>query len=359
MKIRKWEDQILIEVKNLTKKYGANTAVDDVSFKIRNGRIYGFLGPNGAGKSTTMNIIAGSLAATSGSVQINGYDICNDPIEAKKQIGYLPEIPPLYSDMTAYEYLHFVAEAKGVAPARAEKQVNEVMEQTGITHMKSRMISKLSKGYKQRVGIAQAMLGNPDVIILDEPTVGLDPQQIIEIRELIRRLGQTKTVILSSHILAEISEVCDHIIIISRGKIVADDTLEALEARAGDETVLQMSIKGDRSGILDVLSRYPNIREYNVLKDADGIVELELKLPRGLDIRDELFFAMAERRYAVINIEQKTASLEEVFLSLTDRTQGTQDKHALRERKRREKMLGNVKEEAPAPTQNEMGGDAE
>lgn len=359
MKIRKWEDQILIEVKNLTKKYGANTAVDDVSFKIRNGRIYGFLGPNGAGKSTTMNIIAGSLAATSGSVQINGYDICNDPIEAKKQIGYLPEIPPLYSDMTAYEYLHFVAEAKGVKPARAEKQVNEVMEQTGITHMKSRMISKLSKGYKQRVGIAQAMLGNPDVIILDEPTVGLDPQQIIEIRELIRRLGQTKTVILSSHILAEISEVCDHIIIISRGKIVADDTLEALEARAGDQATLHMTVKGDKSGILDVLSHYPNIRKASVLKDANGIVELEIHLPRGIDIRDELFFAMAERRYAVINIEQKTASLEEVFLSLTDKTQGTQDKHTLRERKRREKMLGNVKEEASAPAQNEMGGDAE
>ncbi len=349
----------MIEVKNLTKKYGANTAVDDVSFKIRNGRIYGFLGPNGAGKSTTMNIIAGSLAATSGTVQINGYDICNDPIEAKKQIGYLPEIPPLYADMTAFEYLHFVAEAKGVKPARAERQVNEVMEQTGITHMKNRLISGLSKGYKQRVGIAQAMLGNPDVIILDEPTVGLDPQQIIEIRELIRKLGQTKTVILSSHILAEISEVCDHIIIISRGKIVADDTLEALEARAGDETVLRMSIKGERDGILNVLAKYPNIREVHVLKETDGTVELEIKLPRGIDLRDDLFFAMAERRYAVISTQQMTASLEEVFLSLTDRTEGTQDKRALGERKRREKILGNVKEDAPAPEQNDLGGDAE
>ena len=335
----------MIEVKNLTKKYGANTAVDDVSFKIRNGRIYGFLGPNGAGKSTTMNIIAGCLAATSGTVLINGYDVCNDPIEAKKQIGYLPEIPPLYADMTALEYLHFVAEAKGVKAARAEKQVNEVMEQTGITHMKNRLISGLSKGYKQRVGIAQAMLGNPDVIILDEPTVGLDPQQIIEIRELIRKLGQSKTVILSSHILAEISEVCDHIIIISRGKIVADSTLEELESRVGDRSMLRMSIKGERGGILDVISHYPSVRECTVLSDKGGIVELELELPRGLDIRDELFFAMAERRYAVINIEQKSASLEEVFLSLTDRTQGTPDKRALREKKRRDKMLGNVKDE--------------
>ena len=205
----------MIEVNHLTKKYGNNTAVDDVSFKIRNGRIYGFLGPNGAGKSTTMNIIAGCLAATDGTVLINGCDICNDPIEAKKQIGYLPEIPPLYTDMTPHEYLRFVAEAKGVKETKLDKQVNEVMELTGITHMKDRLIAGLSKGYKQRVGIAQAMLGNPDIIILDEPTVGLDPQQIIDIRALIRKLGETKTVILSSHILAEIREVCDHIIITS------------------------------------------------------------------------------------------------------------------------------------------------
>lgn len=351
----------MIEVKNLTKRYGTTTAVDDVSFKIRNGKIYGFLGPNGAGKSTTMNIIAGSLAATSGTVLINGCDICNDPIEAKKQIGYLPEIPPLYTDMTAFEYLHFVAEAKGVKATKADKQVNEVMEQTGITHMKNRLISSLSKGYKQRVGIAQAMLGNPDVIILDEPTVGLDPQQIIDIRELIRKLGQTKTVILSSHILAEIQEVCDHIIIISRGKIVADDTLEALESRAGNHSTLCLNIKGDKNGILSVIERYPAVRDCKVLSDKDGMVVLELELPRGLDIRDELFFAMAAQRYAVVNIEQKAASLEEVFLSLTDRTQGSADKHALKEKKRRAKLLGNVKEEPVPPakqdTQDDQGGE--
>ena len=353
MKIQIREDQILIEVKNLTKKYGSVTALDDVSFKIRDGRIYGFLGPNGAGKSTTMNIITGCLAATSGSVLINGYDICNDPIEAKKQIGYLPEIPPLYTDMTAFEYLHFVAEAKGVGAKRAEKQVNEAMQQTGIAHMKDRLISGLSKGYKQRVGIAQAMLGNPDIIILDEPTVGLDPSQIIEIRELIRRLGQSKTVILSSHILAEISEVCDHIIIISRGKIVADNTLEELEARVGDGTTLRMSIKGDRAGILEVIGHYPSVRECRVVGEQDGIVKLELDVPKTVDIRDELFFAMAERRYAVVSIEQVTASLEEVFLSLTDKTQGTPDKRTLRDKKRREKMLGSIDDEQMD------GGDAE
>ncbi len=346
----------MIEVKNLTKKYGGNVAVDDVSFKIRGGKIYGFLGPNGAGKSTTMNIIAGSLAATSGSVLINGCDICDDPIEAKKQIGYLPEIPPLYADMTPEEYLRFVARAKGVKPTKIDKQVNTVMEQTGITHMKHRLISGLSKGYKQRVGIAQAMLGDPDVIILDEPTVGLDPQQIIDIRALIRKLGESKTVILSSHILAEIREVCDHIIIISRGKIVADSSLEELESRAGDGVTLRMSVKGARDTVLSVIESYPNIRRCSVLSDKDGVVDLELELPRGLDIRDELFFAMAAKRCAVINIEQVSASLEQVFLSLTDKTQGTPDKRTLRDKKRREKMLGNVREEVAA---QENGGEAQ
>ena len=346
----------MIEVKNLTKKYGGNVAVDDVSFKIRGGKIYGFLGPNGAGKSTTMNIIAGSLAATSGSVLVNGCDICDDPIEAKKQIGYLPEIPPLYADMTPEEYLRFVARAKGVKPTKIDKQVNTVMEQTGITHMKHRLISGLSKGYKQRVGIAQAMLGDPDVIILDEPTVGLDPQQIIDIRALIRKLGESKTVILSSHILAEIREVCDHIIIISRGKIVADSSLEELESRAGDGVTLRMSVKGARDTVLSVIESYPNIRRCSVLSDKDGVVDLELELPRGLDIRDELFFAMAAKRCAVINIEQVSASLEQVFLSLTDKTQGTPDKRTLRDKKRREKMLGNVREEVAA---QENGGEAQ
>ena len=349
----------MIEVKNLTKKYGNNVAVDDVSFKIRNGRIYGFLGPNGAGKSTTMNIIAGCLAATDGTVLINGCDICNDPIEAKKQIGYLPEIPPLYADMTPGEYLRFVAQAKGVKDAKLDKQVNEVMELTGITHMKNRLISGLSKGYKQRVGIAQAMLGNPDIIILDEPTVGLDPQQIIDIRALIRKLGETKTVILSSHILAEIREVCDHIIIISRGKVVADCSLDELESRAGDSNTLHMSIKGTRDAILEVLATYPSIRDYRILSDKGGVVELELVLPRGVDIRDELFFAMAARRCAVINVEQSGSNLEQVFLSLTDKTQGTPDKRALREKKRREKLLGNVKEELTAQQDEQDGGDEE
>ena len=225
----------MIEVQNLTKVYGANKALDNVSFKIRNGHIYGLLGPNGAGKSTTMNIIAGCLAPTDGTVLINGYDVCDQPLEAKRQIGYLPEQPPLFVDMTPYEYLCFVAEAKGVSPDVLERQVKEAMTVTDILSVKNRLIRNLSKGYRQRVGIAQAMLGNPDIIILDEPTVGLDPQQLTEIRALIRKLGHKQTVIVSSHILSEISELCDHVIILSEGRVVADDDMAALEARVSPE----------------------------------------------------------------------------------------------------------------------------
>ncbi len=219
----------MIEVKNLTKRYGKHTALDNVSFKIRNRKIYGLLGPNGAGKSTTMNILSGCIAPTAGSVTVNGYDICKHPIDAKRQIGYLPEIPPLFPEMTPYEYLRFVAEAKGVKGELVRLQVKEAMEVTGLVPVADRLIRSLSKGYQQRVGIAQAILGNPDIVILDEPLVGLDPKQIMETRELIRRLGQTKTVIISSHILAEISQICDHVIIIDQGRVVADQAIETLE----------------------------------------------------------------------------------------------------------------------------------
>ena len=207
----------MIEVQNLTKVYGGKTAVEDVSFKIRNGRIYGLLGPNGAGKSTTMNIIAGCLSPTEGTVLINGYDVCDQPLEAKRQIGYLPEQPPLFTDMTPAEYLTFVAEAKGVSDEIIDRQVKEAMAVTDLVSVKNRLIRNLSKGYRQRVGIAQAILGAPDIVILDEPTVGLDPQQLTEIRALIRKLGEKLTVIISSHILSEIAELCDHVIILSEG----------------------------------------------------------------------------------------------------------------------------------------------
>lgn len=309
----------MIEVKHLTKRYGRYLALNDVSFKIRNRKIYGLLGPNGAGKSTTMNIIAGCLAPTDGTVIINGYDMCDQPIEAKRQLGYLPEIPPLFPDMTPAEYLAFVAEAKGVDGDLAARQIKEVIELTSLGAVKDRLIRHLSKGYKQRVGIAQAMLGNPDIIILDEPTVGLDPRQIIEIRALVKKLGETKTVIISSHILAEISALCDHIIILSEGRLVADDVPEALETRAGESKKILMTVKGDEAGIKETLTGIGGVQSVTVLSAEAGAVRLRVTTEGENDLRDSIFFAMADRRYAVVSMEQKEQSLEDVFLSLTEK----------------------------------------
>ncbi len=309
----------MIEIKGLTKKYGDRTAVDNVSFKIRNGHIYGLLGPNGAGKSTTMNIIAGCLAPTEGTVLINGYDICDQPIEAKRQIGYLPEQPPLFGDMTPFEYLCFVAEAKGVKDEVIDRQVKEAMTVTDILGVKDRLIRNLSKGYRQRVGIAQTMLGNPDIIILDEPTVGLDPRQLTEIRALIRKLGEKLTVIVSSHILSEISELCDHVIILSEGRLVADDDMAALEARVSPEKSIRMTVKGDEDGVRAVLAGIEGVDEIigGGASGIEGAVCLTVKTTSGVDLRDTIFFAMAEERYAVISMELAEQSLESIFLSLT------------------------------------------
>lgn len=309
----------MIEVRDLTKRYGPNTAVDGISFDIEPGKIYGLLGPNGAGKSTTMNMITGCLAATEGTVRVNGHDIFEQPLEAKRCIGYLPEIPPLYPDMTPYEYLMFVAEAKGVEYEATFRQVREVMELTELEDVRDRLIRNLSKGYRQRVGIAQAMLGNPDIIILDEPTVGLDPKQIIEIRDLIRMLGETKTVILSSHILAEVAAVCEHVIIISHGKIVANDTLEALNSRVSPLDSLHISVRGDEDAIRSVLDGLEGIETIELLPSAESDVhDYRLQVERDRDMRDELFFAMAEKRCAVIAMEREASSLESIFLALTD-----------------------------------------
>ncbi len=308
----------MIEVRNLTKKYGSNTAVDNISFDIEPGKIYGLLGPNGAGKSTTMNIITGCLAATEGSVKINGHDIYENPIEAKRCIGYLPEIPPLYTDMTPYEYLMFVAEAKGVDYEATFRQVREVMELTELEDVKNRLIRNLSKGYRQRVGIAQAMLGNPEIIILDEPTVGLDPKQIIEIRDLIRMLGETKTVILSSHILAEVAAVCQQVIIINHGKIVANDTLQNLNNSISAFDVINIAVRGNIEDITDVLDSIPGVlsREQTGAND-NGVYKFRLETEKKDDLRDTLFFAMAERRCAVVEMERLESSLESIFLALT------------------------------------------
>jgi len=308
----------LIQVRNLTKRYGEKLAIDNVSFDIEDGKIYGFLGPNGAGKSTTMNIITGCISATSGSVTVNGKDIFKDPIAAKRGIGYLPEIPPLYPDMTPAEYLTFVAEAKGVGAEETYRQVNEVMALTDIAHVSDRLIGNLSKGYRQRVGIAQALLGNPGLIILDEPTVGLDPKQIIEIRDLIRTLGKTKTVILSSHILAEISAVCDHIMILSDGHLVANDTPDRLEDSMNTKSKVILNVKAEKEPACNILEKVEGIREYTAeFSSVDGCTHFEIQAKDDMELREPIFFAFAEARLPIIRMDIEHLTLEDIFLKLT------------------------------------------
>lgn len=309
----------MIEVKNLTKLYGDRKAVDHLSFKINNGKIYGLLGPNGAGKSTTMNMMTGCLAPSSGSVRINGFDMFDEPLKAKKCIGYLPEIPPLYGEMTPYEYLSFIADAKDVPYERAQRQVHEALELTQIDGMKDRLIKNLSKGCRQRVGIAQALLGNPEIIILDEPTVGLDPKQITEIRALIRRLGETKTVIISSHILAEINEICDHVLIISEGRLIANAPIEELQSGVNSSIRIRLSVRGDETGVIDALSAIDALESCTVGNShEEGVVSLTVTASGTADLRDSIFFAMADRRYAVLSMEREEETLESIFLRLTE-----------------------------------------
>lgn len=305
----------MIEINNLVKKYGDHVAVDDLSLTVEPGKIYGFLGPNGAGKSTTMNIITGYLGATSGEVKINGHDIFKEPEEAKKSIGYLPEIPPLYVDMTVREYLDFVAELKKLEKSLRKRYVEEAMETTGITDVANRMIRNLSKGYRQRVGFAQAILGYPEIIILDEPTVGLDPKQIIEIRELIRKLGEKHTVILSSHILTEISAVCDHVFIISKGKLVASDATENLVSLMSGAQEIEVTVRTDASEAQKELASITEVSKVEVKNEDEG--ELIVYAKKGADVRESVFRALAEKHFAVLEMHTIEKSLEDVFLEIT------------------------------------------
>ncbi len=305
----------MIEINNLVKKYGDHVAVDDLSLMVEPGKIYGFLGPNGAGKSTTMNIITGYLGATSGEVKINGHDIFKEPEEAKKCIGYLPEIPPLYVDMTVREYLDFVAELKKLEKSLRKRYVEEAMETTGITDVANRMIRNLSKGYRQRVGFAQAILGYPEIIILDEPTVGLDPKQIIEIRELIKKLGEKHTVILSSHILTEISAVCDHVFIISKGKLVASDATENLVSLMSGAQEIEVTVRTDVANAQKELAAISEISKVEVKNEDAG--ELVVYAKKGADVRDDVFRTLAEKHFAVLEMHTIEKSLEDVFLEIT------------------------------------------
>lgn len=305
----------MIEINNLVKKYGDHVAVDDLSLTVEPGKIYGFLGPNGAGKSTTMNIITGYLGATSGEVKINGHDIFKEPEEAKKCIGYLPEIPPLYVDMTVREYLDFVAELKKLEKSLRKRYVEEAMETTGITDVANRMIRNLSKGYRQRVGFAQAILGYPEIIILDEPTVGLDPKQIIEIRELIKKLGEKHTVILSSHILTEISAVCDHVFIISKGKLVASDATENLVSLMSGAQEIEVTVRTDVANAQKELAAISEISKVEVKNEDAG--ELVVYAQKEADVREDVFRTLAEKHFAVLEMHTIEKSLEDVFLEIT------------------------------------------
>lgn len=309
---------MVIEVRNLVKRYGTHLAVDHLSFKVEQGQIYGFLGPNGAGKSTTMNIMTGYLGATEGDVVINGHPILEEPEEAKRCIGYLPEMPPLYMDMTVREYLEFVAELKRVPRKERKGHVEESMRMVKIEDVQNRLIKNLSKGYRQRVGFAQALIGFPEIIILDEPTVGLDPKQIIEIRSLIRELAKDHTVILSSHILAEVQEVCDHILIISQGKLVASDTPENLEMLLSDQQTVEIEAKGTVDEVRQILKQVQGIRREAKCEETEsGTVKCSLLPQKNTDIRERVFRAFAGSSCPLLTLYQSKSTLEDVFLELT------------------------------------------
>lgn len=313
----------MIQVENLVKKYGPHTAVDHLSFSVEKGQIYGFLGPNGAGKSTTMNIITGYIAADSGIVQINNYDILKEPEKAKRCIGYLPETPPLYTDMTVREYLLFVAELKKVPKKNRSGHVDEIMEKMQLTDMQKRLIRNISKGYKQRVGLAQAIIGDPEILILDEPMVGLDPKQIIQMRDLIRSLAENHTIILSSHILSEVRAVCDHILIISKGKLAAGGSPQELQEMMRTKTELEITVIGTMEHVEKIMQTITGIESYEVepAQEADS-VRILLTEDGDEDMRRKMSIALSKEDMPILSMNRIEKSLEDIFLELTDNETG-------------------------------------
>ena len=314
----------MIEINHLVKKYGSHVAVDDLSLTVEPGKIYGFLGPNGAGKSTTMNIITGYLAATSGEVKINGFDVLKQPEEAKKCVGYLPELPPLYMDMTVKEYLDFVAELKKLEKSLRAGYVKEAMKITKTEEVSGRLIRNLSKGYRQRVGFAQAVLGYPEILILDEPTVGLDPKQIIETRDLIKELGKKHTIILSSHILSEISAVCDHVFIISHGKLVASDSTENLLERMTGAQEIELLVKAEEDTAETAIREVAQVERCEKTESKeDGAVQLLVTAKKDADVREAIYHTCVEHHMPILEMKAASKSLEDVFLELTSQEGGT------------------------------------
>lgn len=306
---------ILIEVKNLVKRYGKRNVVDNLSFSVEKGKIVGFLGPNGAGKSTTMNMLTGYIAATEGSIKINGYDIWEEPEKIKKMIGYLPEMPPIYPDMLVKEYLKFVCELKKVKSTEQERMIDKVMRRTKIKDVSGRLIKNLSKGYKQRVGLAGAMIGDPQILILDEPTVGLDPKQILEIRELILELSNSHTILLSSHIMQEISAVCSEVIIINEGKLVIADSLENITKNARKASVLVVEAKDETEVVNEIMESLAIENEYKI-ESKENVVEIRISNAVEQDIREEVFFAFAKANVAIVKMEMEELSLEDAYIQL-------------------------------------------
>ena len=307
----------MIEVKGLVKKYGDHVAVDHIEFTVNKGQVVGFLGPNGAGKSTTMNMITGYISATEGSVTINGHDVYDEPEEAKKCIGYLPEIPPVYTDMTVREYLYFVSDLKGVEKKRREGMIKDIMKRIRIEDVSERLIKHLSKGFRQRVGLAQAIVGYPELLILDEPTVGLDPMQIIEIRDLIKDLAKEHTIILSSHILSEVSAVCDTIMIINKGKLIVSDKTENLSKHLSGTDGVTLQIKGEKLLVNDVLKSIKEITKVTYKKAEEGTVMLTAYTEDGSDIREKVFYALANAKCPILSMSSSSMSLEDIFLEVT------------------------------------------
>lgn len=307
----------MIEVKNVTKKYGNFTAVDNISFDVKDGEIVGLLGPNGAGKSTTMNMITGFIEATEGEIIVNGYDISKKPKKAKKQIGYMPEGVPSYHELTAKEFVKYMADLKAVDRKIKKQEVEKVLKETGLEEVQNKLIKNLSRGYKQRVSMAGALVGNPDVLILDEPTVGLDPKQILEIRNLIKELGKNHTVILSSHILSEVSQVCEKVVIINKGKILAVDTPENLEEKTRKQNVLFITVEDKENRIEEIKQELKDIKELTLVKDnEDGTKQYRIVTDENIDLRKDLFDVLPKKEITIFELKKDEASLEDAFMKL-------------------------------------------
>lgn len=325
----------MIKVEHLVKRYGDRNVVDDLSFEVEKGQIVGFLGPNGAGKSTTMNMITGYISATEGTVEIDGIDIFDEPEKAKKKIGYLPEQPPVYPDMLVREYLGFVCDLKKVKKEKKEQTISKVMRRTKTTDVAERLIKNLSKGYKQRVGLAGAMIGDPEILILDEPTVGLDPKQILEIRDLIRDLSKNHTILLSSHIMQEVSAVCNQIIIINEGKMIVTDTPDRIASHIEQTNEIKLLVRGNKELVKSILERMEGIKECSVDKtETEDECEVLVVCDAERDIREDLFFAFAESKCPILEMSSREPSLEEVFIKLTGN--GSRQRAAMKRKKQKE-----------------------